>query len=138
MARTCPKTDFGAIISKIQLRNWNQLFQDTMCAYFQAKLASLTLLRVNILEKPCVTMTDKRETLHFFGPSLPKNEFWGLNFKSLSQDLESAPPIYHVYRVSVKTDKFEFFGLNLGKLPNYVRYFGSNNIEGVAESWVEN
>ena len=28
------------------------------------------------------------------------------------------------------------FGLNLGKLPNYVRYFGSYNVEGVAESWV--
>ena len=26
---------------------------------------------------------------------------------------------------------------NLGKLPNYARYFGSNNVEGVAESWVE-
>ena len=34
-------------------------------------------------------------------------------------------------------DSFKFFGLNLGKLPNYVRYFGSNNVEGVAESWVE-
>ena len=30
-----------------------------------------------------------------------------------------------------------FFGLNLAKLPNYVRYFGSNIFEGVAESWVE-
>ena len=26
---------------------------------------------------------------------------------------------------------------NLGKLPNYVRYFGSNNVESVAEGWVE-
>ena len=34
-------------------------------------------------------------------------------------------------------DNFEFFGLNLGKLPNYVRYFGSKNVVGVAESWVE-
>ena len=34
-------------------------------------------------------------------------------------------------------NKFEFFGLNLGKLPNYVRYFGSNNVEGVPENWVE-
>ena len=34
-------------------------------------------------------------------------------------------------------DNFEFFGLNLGKLPNYVRYFGSNIVESVAESWVE-
>ena len=38
---------------------------------------------------------------------------------------------------SVKMDNFEFFGLNLGKLPNYVRHFGSNNVECVAESWVE-
>ena len=34
-------------------------------------------------------------------------------------------------------DNFEFLGLNLGKLPNYVQYFGSNNVEGVAVSWVE-
>ena len=32
---------------------------------------------------------------------------------------------------------FQFFGLNFGKLSNYVQYFGSNNVEGVAESWVE-
>ena len=32
-------------------------------------------------------------------------------------------------------NNFEFFDLNLGKLPNYVQYFGSNNVEGVAESW---
>ena len=38
---------------------------------------------------------------------------------------------------SVKIENFEFFGLNLGKLPNYLQYFGSNNVEGVAESWVE-
>ena len=34
-------------------------------------------------------------------------------------------------------DNFYFFGLNLGKLPNYVQYFGSNIVEGVAENWVE-
>ena len=38
---------------------------------------------------------------------------------------------------SVKMCNFKFFGLNLGKLPNYVQYFGSNNVESVAESWVE-
>ena len=31
----------------------------------------------------------------------------------------------------------EFFDLNLGKLPNNVQYFGSNYVEGVAESWVD-
>ena len=34
-------------------------------------------------------------------------------------------------------NNFEFFGLNLEELPNYVRYFGSNIVEGVAESWEE-
>ena len=34
-------------------------------------------------------------------------------------------------------DNFNFFGLTLGKLPNYMQYFGSNNVEGVAESYVE-
>ena len=34
-------------------------------------------------------------------------------------------------------DDFKFFKLNLEKLPNYVQYFDSNNVEGVAESWVE-
>ena len=50
---------------------------------------------------------------------------------------DSAPPRYHECQFSVKMDNFEFFGLNLGKLPNYVRYFGSNIVEGIAESWVE-
>ena len=36
-----------------------------------------------------------------------------------------------------KTGNFKFFGLNLGKLPNYVLYFDSYNIEGVAESYVK-
>ena len=38
---------------------------------------------------------------------------------------------------SVKIDNSEFFVLNLGKLPDYVRYFSSNNVECVAEIWVE-
>ena len=29
------------------------------------------------------------------------------------------------------------WGINLGKLPNYLHYFRSNIVEGVAESWVE-
>ena len=68
---------------------------------------------------------------------MPKNEFWGRNFKNLRLDSISAPPRYHVGQFSVKMDNFEFFGLNLVKLPNFVRYFGSNIIEGVAESLVE-
>ena len=79
----------------------------------------------------------KTNSFDFFSPNLCKNEFWGRNFKNLSLDLESAPPGYHVCQFSVKMDNFEFFNLNLGKSPNDVRYFGSNKVEDVAESWVE-
>ena len=81
--------------------------------------------------------SDKTDNFEFLGPNLPKNGFWGRNFKSLSLDSESASLRYYVHQFSDKTDNFEFFGLNLGKLPNYVQYFGSNIVEGVAESWVE-
>ena len=38
---------------------------------------------------------------------------------------------------SIKMDNFKFFGLNLGTLSTYVQYSGSNNVEGVSESWSE-
>ena len=82
----------------------------------------------------CATLQAKLKTFDIFDPNLPKNGFWGKNFKNLSADQESAPPRCHVYQFSVKTDNFESFGLNLGKLPSYMQYFGSNNDEGVAES----
>ena len=81
--------------------------------------------------------SDKTDNFEFLGPNLPKNGFWGWNFKNLSLDSESAPPRYLVSQFSVKMDNFGFFGLNLGKLPNYMRYFGSNIVESVVESWVE-
>ena len=51
--------------------------------------------------------------------------------------MESALPKYYMCQFSVKMNYLEFFSLNLGKFPNYVRYFGSNNFEGVVESWLE-
>ena len=79
----------------------------------------------------------KTENFDFFGPNLPKNGFWGRSFKNLSPDLESAPPRYHVCQFSIKMNNFEIFSLNLEKLDSYLRYFGSNKVEDVAESWVE-
>ena len=81
--------------------------------------------------------SDKMDNFEFSGPHLPKNGFWGRNFKNLSLDSESTPPKYHGCQFSVKMDNFKFFSLNLGKLPNYVQYFGSNIVKGVTESWVE-
>ena len=93
--------------------------------------------RISILNISVCQFSVKMGNFYFFGPNLPKNEFWGRNFKNLSPDSESAPPRYHECQFSVKMDDFELFDLNLRKLPNYVRYFGSNNVEGVAENWIE-
>ena len=62
----------------------------------------------------------KLDNFDFFGPNLPKNEFWGRNFKNVSVDLESAPPRYHMSQFSGKTCNFEFFYLNFAKLPKYM------------------
>ena len=50
----------------------------------------------------------KLDNFDFFGPNLPKNEYWVQNFKNLSPDSESALPRYHAYQFSVKTDNFDF------------------------------
>ena len=76
----------------------------------------------------------KSDNFDFFGPNLLKNGFWGGSFINLSPDSESAPPRELVDQFSAKMDNFKFFGLNFGKLPNYVRYFGSNNVEGDVDS----
>ena len=129
-----------------------------MCANFQLKQTTLTFstqicpkrklgfeiqktnvgIRISILEIPNVQIFWQNGQLWLFRPkNLPKNEFWGRNFKHISLDLKSVPPIYHVCQFSVKMNNFWFFGTNLGKLPSYVQYFGSNIVEGVTESWLE-
>ena len=85
----------------------------------------------------CTNFQAKRTTLTFLTQFFPKNEFWGPNFKSLSAYSKSAPLKDHRCQFSVKMDSIQFFDLNFGKLPNYVPYFGSNNVEGVTESYVE-
>ena len=108
----CPKMPRN---SENQCPNKNRHPRDTICTNFQAKKTTLTFSAQNLLKK----------------------ESWGRNFKNLSLDSESALPIYHVCQFSVKMNNFRFFGLNLGKLSSCVRYFGSNNVVGVAESWME-
>ena len=55
---------------------------------------------------------------NFFDPNFPKKEFLGPDFKKLSPDLESAHASFLVCQFSVKIDNFEFFDLNLRKLPD--------------------
>ena len=55
------------------------------------------------------------DNFEFLGPNLPKNKFWGQNFKNPSLDSESASLTYYDYQFLDKTDNFDFFGPNLPK-----------------------
>ena len=86
------------------------------------------IITTNILDLPWVPIFRHNRQLWLFRHKFAqewilRSEFW----KSMSR--------FGI--TTAKTDIFEFFGLNLGKLPNYVRYFGPYNVEGVVESWVE-
>ena len=83
-----------------------------------------------------------KTTLTFLAQICPKRNL-GLEIQKINVGIRISilhtvqPPRYHMCQFWVKMDNFEFFGLNVAKLSNYVQYFSSNIAEGVAESWVE-
>ena len=72
-------------------------------------------IRISILKIHACQFSGKTDNFDCFDPNLPKNEFWGWNFKNPSPDSESALPRYHVCQFSVKTENFDFSGPNLPK-----------------------
>ena len=92
---------------------------------------------ISILEYYVYQFSDKMDSFEYLGPNFPENGFCHRNFKNQIMDSESTPPLYHVCQFSNEIDNIWFFDLDWGKLLNYVQYFGSNIIEGVAESWVD-
>ena len=129
----CPKT---ALRSQMRI-NWGCYFVPKMDFGIEFRKPNPGF-RIISSKIPCVPTFRQNEQFWLFSnPNWPKNKFWGRNFKNVNPVSESAPPRYHVCHFSVKTDNFEFFGLNLGKLPNYMQYIGFNNVEGIVESWIE-
>ena len=123
-AQICPKMDLGFEIQKTNVG-----------------------VRISILTIPCVPIFRQNGQPWLFWPSLPKNEFWGQNFKNLSPGSQSAPQRYHECQFSFKMDNFRFFGLNLGKFPISCGILvlirlrelvgGWNELDGGEWSWVE-
>ena len=78
-----------------------------MCTNFQTSETTLkfwTQICPNLHQ-----FSDKTNNIELLGPNLPKNGFWGRNFKNLSLYWESVPPIYHVCQFSVKWTTFNFW-----------------------------
>ena len=128
-----------------------------MCANFQKKRTTLTFLaqiypninfrvwnsetdvriRISILEILCVPIFRQKGELWFFGPKFAKKWILGSEYQKSKSGFgisASKIPCELIFR---QNGQIWIFDLNLGKLPNYVRYFGSNIVEGVAESLVE-
>ena len=59
--------------------------------------------------------SDKVDDFEFLGQNLPKNAFWGRNFKNLCLDSKSVSLRYYVHQFSDKTDNFDFSSLKLPK-----------------------
>ena len=119
LTQICLKMDLGLKIEEINVGIRISILWIILCVSILDIQKTNVGIRLIILEILCVPIFRANGQLLLFGPNLPKNRFWPLNFKNLIVDLESTPPRYHVYQFSGKKDNFEFFHLNLGKLPNY-------------------
>ena len=73
--------------------------------------------------------SDKMDNFEFLGANLPKNGFWGRNFKNLSLDSESVSLTYYVHQFSGKTGNFEFLGANLPKNGFWGRNFQNLSLD---------
>ena len=83
----------------------------------------------------CVNFQAKRTTSTFLAQICPEMDL-GLKIQKTNVGRRVIILKISCVPVSGKTEHFYFSGLNLGKLPNYIQYFGSNNIEAEM-SWVE-
>ena len=94
-------------------------------------------IRVDILEIPCVATFRQNGQVWLFLAKFAQKWILGSEFQKPKSAFEISAFNIPLCQFSVKMDSFDFFRLNLGKLPNYVRYFNSNNDEAIAESWVK-
>ena len=81
----------------------------------------------------------KQATLNFWAQICPKMDF-GVKNGFLGSEFQKSKSGFNTSNipcVPIFSQNGQHFDLNLENLPNYVQYFSSNIVEGVAESWVE-
>ena len=94
-------------------------------------------MRISILELPYLPIFRQHRQLLLFWSKLAQKRILESEFQKSKSGSGINTPRYHLYHFLVKAENFEIFCLSLGKLTNDMQYFGSNNVEGVAENWVE-
>ena len=94
-------------------------------------------IKISILEIPCVPIFRQNGQLCLFGPKFDQKWILWSEFQKSKSGFKISSSKIPCEPIFSQMGNSEFFGLNLGKLPNYLRCFGSNIVEGVVESWVE-
>ena len=79
----------------------------------------------------------QNKQLLLLGPKFAQKWNLGLEFQKSKYGFSIRTSKTPFVPIFTQNGQFEFFGLNLGKLPNYVRYLCSDIVEGVAESCME-
>ena len=93
--------------------------------------------RISSSKISCVLIFRQNGQLLLFWPKFAQKRILGLKFRNSKPGFwisTSNIPWVQIFR---QNGQLWIFGLNLGKLPNYEQYFGSYNVDAVAESWVE-
>ena len=89
-------------------------------------ISTSNILRVSIFRQ--------NGQLLFFRPKFAQKSILGSEFQNSKSGFGITTSSIPWVRIFRQNGQLWIFNLNLGKLPNYVRYFGSYNVEGVAES----
>ena len=113
-AQICPKMDFGL--------------------KFQKSKSGCEISILEILRPPTLRQNRK---LWNFGPKFTQKLILGSEFQKSKSGFGISISIIPCVLIFSQNGQFLSFRHKLGKLPNYVQYFGSNIVEDVAESWVE-
>ena len=94
-------------------------------------------IKISILEIPFVSIFKKKRQLWLFQPKFAQKWILGLEFQKSMSGFRISASNMPCVSIFSQNGPLIFFGLNLRKLPNYMQHFSSNNVEGVAERWVE-
>ena len=94
-------------------------------------------IRINILEIPCVPIFRKNKQVWLLWPKYAQKWILGSEFQKSKSGFGISNSKIPIVAIFSQMDNFEFFSINLGKLPNYLQYFGSNNVEraGLRLQW---
>ena len=92
---------------------------------------------ISILEILCAPIFKQNKQLWIFGPKFAQKLMLGSEFQKSNSGFGINTSTISCVPIFSQNGQNFVFRPKFGEIANYVQYFGSNIVEGVAESWVE-